>query len=103
MLVHRLAKRSGGFYDYPFREALPDGFDVLASPTAQTAGDLLLPQQWVKELIKAASKTRGILITDHQYRHVIELANPLYLMHSGTTTVVEDLEDLVRLGYVRGG
>jgi lipopolysaccharide export system ATP-binding protein len=55
----------------------------------------------VKALIQTASQHRGILITDHQYRHVIELANPLYLVHSGRTTVVEELEDLVRRGYVR--
>lgn len=75
----------------------PADFTILDEPFSH-----IMPAhvEIVKKLIKASGKERGMLITDHQYRHVLDLSDTLYLMHSGTTAVVLEKEDLVRLGYV---
>jgi len=56
--------------------------------------------EYVQAVIRRRSKEKGILVTDHKYQHVLDLADTLYLMHSGTTTIVKELTELVRLGYV---
>lgn len=56
---------------------------------------------YVQQVIRARAQVKGVLVTDHQFEQVLELADVLYLLHSGTSTVVDGREDLVRLGYLR--
>jgi ABC-type multidrug transport system ATPase subunit len=56
--------------------------------------------EYVQAVIRRKSLEKGMLVTDHKYQHVLDLADTLYLMHAGTTTIVSELTELVRLGYV---
>ena len=56
----------------------------------------------IKDEIRRVRGRKGVLITDHQYEHVLELADTLYVVHRGTSSVVTERDDLVRLGYLKG-
>jgi len=58
--------------------------------------------QQVQELITEAKENKGILITDHLYRQIIDLSDTLYLLSDGKTHYIKDLEELSFLGYVAG-
>lgn len=47
-------------------------------------------------------KNKGILITDHLYKQVINSADDLYLLLNGKTYSIKDPDDLVRRGYILG-
>lgn len=53
-----------------------------------------------KELLTQEKANKGILLTDHQYRHVTELSDVFYLISQGKTHRVSGVGDLERLGYV---
>lgn len=53
----------------------------------------------VKALLKAEKTNKGLLITDHMFRHVLHICDDLYLLSSGKTHLVKKLEDIERLGY----
>lgn len=55
----------------------------------------------VQEMIKQQSIHKGIVLTDHRYREVMEVANQYYLLYDGGLKRVEREEDLVRWGYVK--
>jgi len=57
--------------------------------------------QLVKDRIQALSAKKGILITDHQYQNVVEIADALFLLHNGVLKTVESEEDLRFNGYIR--
>ncbi|MEM6261392.1 MAG: ATP-binding cassette domain-containing protein [Bacteroidota bacterium] len=54
----------------------------------------------IKERIVALSSQKGFLITDHQYRHILELSDELYLMDQGRLQLVQE-EDLQEYGYLK--
>lgn len=56
--------------------------------------------EYVQAVVRRRAEEKGILVTDHKFRHVLDLSDTLYLMHSGTTAVITEPEELVRLGYV---
>lgn len=43
---------------------------------------------------------KGILITDHLYKHVVNTADDLYLLLNGKTYFMKSAEDLVSRGYL---
>lgn len=54
----------------------------------------------VRELIKAKSHTKGIIITDHDYTNVLEIANRYLVMVDGTLKQVSSRDGLVQFGYL---
>lgn len=54
----------------------------------------------LKQIINAEKSKKGILITDHLYRHVLSLTDRLYLLANGRTYEVKDVEDLSARGYL---
>ncbi|HVV73085.1 MAG TPA: ABC transporter ATP-binding protein, partial [Verrucomicrobiae bacterium] len=54
----------------------------------------------VIELIKEEKARKGLLITDHLYRHIVGLADRLYLLSNGKTHPVRGLAEMEELGYV---
>ena len=52
-----------------------------------------------KEMLKAEKEKRGFLISDHMYRHIIELSDHIYVLVNGKTHLVKQLSDIERLGY----
>jgi len=54
----------------------------------------------VNELIKANSKKKGIIITDHNYQSVIKISTKLVLLKEGKTHHLKHHEDLIEKGYL---
>lgn len=97
----RLRELSGGharLFEVLLVLAAPARFTLLDEPFSH-----LMPihVNTIKKRIETVGKNRGILITDHQYQHVLDASDKLYLLHSGTTTIIEEVDELVRLGYLR--
>lgn len=50
--------------------------------------------------IRHQSHTKGIILTDHQYRNVMTVSNRRYVIADGALKSVEDDSDLEKYGYV---
>lgn len=55
----------------------------------------------VQELIREQSRTKGIIVTDHNYDAISTVADNLFVIADGYTSPVNGREDLVRHGYLR--
>jgi ABC-type lipopolysaccharide export system ATPase subunit len=55
----------------------------------------------IKRLILREKENKGILITDHMYKHIIDICDELYVIDKGKTYLTESIEDLEILGYAR--
>jgi ABC-type multidrug transport system ATPase subunit len=55
----------------------------------------------VKELVTEAGRSKGILITDHLYQHIIALSDDLYILDAGKLKMLHSPEELQHLGYTR--
>ena len=54
----------------------------------------------IKDLIKTKSNTKGIILTDHDYRNVLDIANRYCLLFDGGIKQIKDKNDLVNWGYL---
>jgi len=54
----------------------------------------------IKKMIKDKSLNKGILLTDHDYRNVLDVANKYYLLFDGGLRSVKTKQDLIDWGYV---
>lgn len=54
----------------------------------------------IQYLIKVASKTAGILVSDHNYESVLEIATRQIVIHSGSLKHIKVRDDLVKWGYL---
>ena len=52
------------------------------------------------QLISETKREKGIIITDHLYRHVLSVADHLYLINNGQTYKIKNTDDLIARGYV---
>lgn len=55
----------------------------------------------VKELLLEEKENKGLLITDHMYKHIIDICDKLYVLSNGKTQLTESIEDIETLGYAR--
>lgn len=55
----------------------------------------------VKTLIKETALTKGVLITDHMYQHIIDVADDIYLLTDGHMRLIKDLQELEFFGYLK--
>jgi ABC-type multidrug transport system ATPase subunit len=85
-------------------------FEILTLLAAETHFTLLdepfshimpIHLDYIREAIQRSAKVKGVLVTDHKYQHVLDLADTLYLIYQGTSRIVSGREDLVRYGYIR--
>jgi ABC-type multidrug transport system ATPase subunit len=53
--------------------------------------------------IKAHSKDKAIIITDHDYENVISVSTRLILMQEGNTRAIKDVAELIEYGYLPKG
>jgi lipopolysaccharide export system ATP-binding protein len=70
------------FLDEPFNGVAPIHIDI------------------VKELIKAQSKTKGIILTDHDYTNVFDVANKYLLLFDGGLKILKTKQDFINWGYI---
>jgi ABC-type lipopolysaccharide export system ATPase subunit len=54
----------------------------------------------VKNMILDKSIKKGIILTDHDYRNVLDVANKYYLLFDGGLKPVKTKQDLIDWGYV---
>ena len=54
----------------------------------------------VKNMIREKSVKKGIVLTDHDYRNVLDIANKYYLLFDGGLKSIKAKQDLVDWGYV---
>lgn len=53
----------------------------------------------IKNLILKEKKNKGIIITDHLYRHITDICDDLYVINDGKTYLTNSIQDLETLGY----
>lgn len=46
-------------------------------------------------------ENKGLLITDHMYRHITQICDNLYVLLNGKTHLIKSLEEIETLGYAR--
>lgn len=73
-------------------------FVLLDEPFSQIAP---LHVETLQTLIRQEKVAKGILLTDHMYRHVTGIADRLYVMADGQAYPCANDEELVRRGYLR--
>jgi len=76
---------------------LPSKFVLLDEPFNGISPIIV---QSVSELIKSHSKSKGIILTDHDYHSVLDVANRYYLLNDGYLKAISGRSDLVSLGYL---
>jgi ABC-type multidrug transport system ATPase subunit len=54
----------------------------------------------VKEMIKNHSKGKGIILTDHDYRNVLDIASKYMILFDGGIKVLQSKEDFIYWGYL---
>jgi len=57
----------------------------------------------VNRLILKYSAEKGIILTDHNYRNVLMVANQLYLIKDCATKKLKNEDELIRYGYLKEG
>lgn len=53
------------------------------------------------ELIRQEKEKKGIIITDHQYQHIKEVSDDLYIMNHYTTYAITNKDELKAHGYLK--
>jgi len=55
----------------------------------------------VKSFLLEEKSNKGLLITDHMFRHVLDICDNLYLLADGKTHLVKSYEEIETLGYAK--
>ena len=55
-----------------------------------------------KDILRQTAKTKGIIITDHQYYNIIDVSHRLILLNNGCTKHLTHPDELVEYGYLNG-
>jgi len=53
-----------------------------------------------KIAIRKCAQTKGIIVTDHQYRNILDVSDKIILIHNGTTRHITNHEELVTYNYI---
>lgn len=77
----------------------PSKFCLLDEPFS---GVMPVHVETLKDYMLIKKKSKGIILTDHLYRHVLSLSDNLYMLANGKTYVVTVEEELISRGYIRG-
>jgi ABC-type multidrug transport system ATPase subunit len=56
----------------------------------------------IKTLIKEKATDKGIIITDHDYKNVLEVSNRIVMIYDGGTRNIKDPKELELWGYLPG-
>lgn len=54
----------------------------------------------IKGLIREQSKNKGFIITDHDYRNILDVSTRIALLHDGGIKNIDRTEELWRWGYI---
>lgn len=73
-------------------------FSLLDEPFTHIAPLHIEP---LKLLLTEQKQKKGIIITDHLYKHVLDVSDKLYLIRDGQTIFIRERSDLVLHGYLK--
>ena len=76
---------------------LPSKFVLLDEPFNGVSPLMI---EGLKEMIRFHSVTKGIILSDHDYNNVLDVANIYCLMYDGGIKPIENKHDLVKWGYL---
>lgn len=54
----------------------------------------------IKDLIRNKSNKKGIILTDHDYRNVLDVANIYMILYDGGIKILKSKEDFIHWGYL---
>ena len=77
---------------------LPHKFLMLDEPFSMVEP---LYQDSIKELLTELKKEKGIIITDHYYRNVLDVSDRKMIIKDGKAIEIENEIDLIENGYLR--
>ncbi|RYE13060.1 MAG: ATP-binding cassette domain-containing protein [Sphingobacteriaceae bacterium] len=100
LLKSKVSVLSGGelkYFEVKLLLTLPAKFILLDEPFNGIAPIVV---EHLKQMIQEYSKTKGIILTDHDYRNVLDVANSYYLLHDGALKFIKNKDDLIRWGYL---
>jgi len=55
----------------------------------------------IKKLIVREKQNKGIIITDHLYKHIVDICDDLYVINNGQVYLTKEIQDLEKYEYVR--
>ncbi|MES2427889.1 MAG: ATP-binding cassette domain-containing protein [Bacteroidota bacterium] len=55
----------------------------------------------IKDFLQEEKANKGFLITDHMYKHLLDISDSVYLLKDGKTHLTKTVEELDELGYIR--
>ncbi|HSP40559.1 MAG TPA: hypothetical protein VLN46_03935, partial [Gillisia sp.] len=55
------------------------------------------------KILKTETKNKAVVMTDHLYHHIIDLADDLYFLTNGCTQLIKDPVELENLKYLSSG
>lgn len=55
----------------------------------------------IKTIIVREKKNKGILLTDHLYKHIFDICDNLYVITNGKTHLTKSKQDVETLGYAK--
>ena len=73
-------------------------FCMLDEPFSQV---MPIHAETMKKLIVREKANKGIIITDHLYKYIIDICDDLYLIKDGKTYLTKSIDDIEKLGYAR--
>ncbi|WP_162996948.1 ATP-binding cassette domain-containing protein [Mucilaginibacter kameinonensis] len=53
-----------------------------------------------KGVIRKCAEVKGIIVTDHQYYNILDVADRIVLINDGSTKAIHNPDDLIRYGYI---
>ena len=57
----------------------------------------------INSQIVEQSKNKGIIITDHNYLYLLEIATKIYLLKEGVGKFLNNEQELIKFGYLKNG
>ena len=99
-LNNKVNSLSGGelrYLEIKLLLSLPSKFVLLDEPFNGISPLLI---ESVIDLIKSSSKSKGIIIADHDYHTVLDVMNRAYILADGSLKEIEGKEGLVHWGYL---
>ena len=100
MIKTKTGKLSGGeirYLEVKLLMYLESNFVLLDEPFNGVSP--ILVEEMKKLIIKYSSK-KGIILTDHDYRNVISVANKIYLLINGSIKEMKSKDELIKYGYL---
>ncbi|MFI5141396.1 MAG: ABC transporter ATP-binding protein, partial [Bacteroidia bacterium] len=55
----------------------------------------------IKQIMLEEKHNKGIFVTDHIYKQIIDVSDHLYILTEGKTHLIKNMADIERLGYAR--